>query len=26
VTFEEFVALRLSALLRYATVVNWDPI
>jgi RNA polymerase sigma-70 factor (sigma-E family) len=25
VTFEEFVALRLGALLRYATVVTWDP-
>jgi RNA polymerase sigma-70 factor (sigma-E family) len=25
VSFEEFVALRLSALLRYATVVTWDP-
>ena len=24
-TFEEFVALRLGALLRYATVVTWDP-
>jgi DNA-directed RNA polymerase specialized sigma24 family protein len=25
VTFEEFVALRLGALVRYATVVTWDP-
>jgi RNA polymerase sigma-70 factor (sigma-E family) len=25
VTFEEFVSARLSALLRYATVVTWDP-
>ena len=24
-TFEEFVGLRLGALLRYATVVTWDP-
>ncbi|MEU7872354.1 SigE family RNA polymerase sigma factor [Dactylosporangium sp. NPDC049140] len=24
-TFEEFVAARLSALVRYATVVTWDP-
>ncbi len=24
-TFEEFVALRLGALTRYATVVTWDP-
>jgi RNA polymerase sigma-70 factor (sigma-E family) len=25
VTFEEFVSARLSALVRYATVVTWDP-
>jgi RNA polymerase sigma-70 factor (sigma-E family) len=25
VTFEEFVAYRLGALVRYATVVTWDP-
>jgi RNA polymerase sigma-70 factor (sigma-E family) len=25
VTFEEFVAVRLAALVRYATVVTWDP-
>jgi RNA polymerase sigma-70 factor (sigma-E family) len=25
VTFEEFVSSRLGALLRYATVVTWDP-
>jgi RNA polymerase sigma-70 factor (sigma-E family) len=25
VTFEEFVAARLGALIRYATVVTWDP-
>jgi RNA polymerase sigma-70 factor (sigma-E family) len=25
VTFEEFVAVRLGALIRYATVVTWDP-
>jgi RNA polymerase sigma-70 factor (sigma-E family) len=25
VTFEEFVARRLDALVRYATVVTWDP-
>jgi RNA polymerase sigma-70 factor (sigma-E family) len=25
VTFEEFVGARLGALLRYATVVTWDP-
>jgi RNA polymerase sigma-70 factor (sigma-E family) len=25
VTFEEFVASRLDALIRYATVVTWDP-
>jgi RNA polymerase sigma-70 factor (sigma-E family) len=25
VTFEDFVTLRLAALLRYATVVTWDP-
>jgi RNA polymerase sigma-70 factor (sigma-E family) len=25
VTFEEFVATRLGALVRYATVVTWDP-
>lgn len=25
VTFEEFVAERLGALIRYATVVTWDP-
>jgi RNA polymerase sigma-70 factor (sigma-E family) len=25
VTFEEFIALRLNALIRYATVVTWDP-
>jgi RNA polymerase sigma-70 factor (sigma-E family) len=25
VTFEEFVAARLGALVRYATVVTWDP-
>jgi RNA polymerase sigma-70 factor (sigma-E family) len=25
VTFEEFVAARLGSLLRYATVVTWDP-
>jgi RNA polymerase sigma-70 factor (sigma-E family) len=25
VTFEEFVAVRLVALVRYATVVTWDP-
>jgi RNA polymerase sigma-70 factor (sigma-E family) len=25
VTFEEFVAARLAALVRYATVVTWDP-
>ncbi|GAB3868346.1 SigE family RNA polymerase sigma factor [Dactylosporangium cerinum] len=24
-TFEEFVAVRLAALVRYATVVTWDP-
>ena len=24
-TFEEFVSVRLSALVRYATVVTWDP-
>lgn len=24
-TFEEFVAVRLGALIRYATVVTWDP-
>jgi RNA polymerase sigma-70 factor (sigma-E family) len=25
VTFEEFVSVRLGALVRYATVVTWDP-
>src|SRR4051794_36977736 len=25
VTFEEFVSARLGALIRYATVVTWDP-
>jgi RNA polymerase sigma-70 factor (sigma-E family) len=25
VTFEEFISARLSALVRYATVVTWDP-
>ena len=24
-TFEEFIAARLGALVRYATVVTWDP-
>ena len=24
-TFEEFVSARLGALVRYATVVTWDP-
>jgi hypothetical protein len=25
VTFEEFVSARLGTLVRYATVVTWDP-
>src|SRR5689334_5407822 len=25
VTFEEFISARLGALIRYATVVTWDP-